>query len=537
MSTTYSAGKATAYGAAVRGGYTGTYEQWCALMADYAAVGQRAEEAAAAAAQSESAAAASAEAAATSEENASASEDNAAASATAAQTAQTGAETAQTAAAGSATAAAQSATQAASSAATAAEVEQQAEEVRDSIPADYTALSDTVDRLERAAIYEDASGDLVSISDGADGGKVKALTIGIEPVQDGSGDPSPDNVRPITGWTGAGVTRTGVNIFGGTLMRDGIKAALPAATIDEDGKYIQFYSNYNVAQFFTDECGLSGKFRESTQYTIIMTVYKSSGTSTNMRIYYTDGSFSNIPSVSEAGVKETVVLVTTANKTVSDIRKVNSSGATRVFYEESGVFEGVLTVDDYVAYAGTTYLVSWETEAGTVYGGSVTLNPDGSADVSACPYYASYAGEALVGPWVSSMDVYSAGATPTTGAQVVDLGGEKTVTHVPAAYTPPILTLLGVNNVYADCGSVNALTYPADTKLYIDGQNRVTRSLIAGIETSMTASKAYSTGDLLIVGDTLYKVAAPIASGATLTPGTNVNPTTVAEQLMLLANA
>jgi len=33
----------------------------------------------------------------------------------------------------------------------------------------------------------------------------KDITIGIEPVQSGSGDPSPTNVRPISGWTGANV--------------------------------------------------------------------------------------------------------------------------------------------------------------------------------------------------------------------------------------------------------------------------------------------------------------------------------------------
>ena len=31
---------------------------------------------------------------------------------------------------------------------------------------------------------------------------IAALTVNIEPVQSGSGDPSPTNVRPITGWTG-----------------------------------------------------------------------------------------------------------------------------------------------------------------------------------------------------------------------------------------------------------------------------------------------------------------------------------------------
>ena len=37
MSRTYSAGIVTAYGAAVRGGYQGTYEEYCAALADMAA--------------------------------------------------------------------------------------------------------------------------------------------------------------------------------------------------------------------------------------------------------------------------------------------------------------------------------------------------------------------------------------------------------------------------------------------------------------------------------------------------------------------
>lgn len=42
----FTLGIATAYGAAVRGGYTGTYDEWCALMADYATVGEQAQQAA-----------------------------------------------------------------------------------------------------------------------------------------------------------------------------------------------------------------------------------------------------------------------------------------------------------------------------------------------------------------------------------------------------------------------------------------------------------------------------------------------------------
>ena len=62
-------------------------------------------------------------------------------------------------------------------------------------------------KLALAAYPTDtASGSAISITDGADGLPVKSLVVDIEPVQSGSGDPSPDNVRAINGWTGAQIT-------------------------------------------------------------------------------------------------------------------------------------------------------------------------------------------------------------------------------------------------------------------------------------------------------------------------------------------
>lgn len=46
MATTYNAGIVTAYGAAVRGGYTGTYDEFCEAQAHIATNADRAEEAA-----------------------------------------------------------------------------------------------------------------------------------------------------------------------------------------------------------------------------------------------------------------------------------------------------------------------------------------------------------------------------------------------------------------------------------------------------------------------------------------------------------
>lgn len=69
----------------------------------------------------------------------------------------------------------------------------------------------TIDLNDYAPVITDtASGAIASFSDGTDR-PVIALSVTVEPIQSGSGDPSPDNVRPITGHTQAVVTRTDGN--------------------------------------------------------------------------------------------------------------------------------------------------------------------------------------------------------------------------------------------------------------------------------------------------------------------------------------
>ena len=45
------------------------------------------------------------------------------------------------------------------------------------------------------------------------------ITTTFEPKQEGSGNPSPDNIRPISGWTGAKLTRCGKNLCAESLVR------------------------------------------------------------------------------------------------------------------------------------------------------------------------------------------------------------------------------------------------------------------------------------------------------------------------------
>lgn len=102
---------------------------------------------------------------------------------------------------------------------------------------------------------------------------------------------------------------------------------------------------------------------------------------------------------------------------------------------------------------GTVYSVEWQTEAGTVYGGTVDVTT-GVLTVTHANI-ASYDGETLSGVWISSMDVYAEGSTPTTGAQVVyELAEPQTYELTPSE----VQTLVGENFIWADTGDVT-VTY------------------------------------------------------------------------------
>lgn len=62
------------------------------------------------------------------------------------------------------------------------------------------------------AIVRSASGDIASYDDGGDL-PMKSLKVNIVPKQSGSGDPSPDNVCPISGTDEVGIYKTGVNVW------------------------------------------------------------------------------------------------------------------------------------------------------------------------------------------------------------------------------------------------------------------------------------------------------------------------------------
>lgn len=124
--------------------------------------------------------------------------------------------------------------------------------------ADKTLLDSVAERIASTLPVNTVTGATVSVTDGADNVPVKDLTIAITPVQSGSGDPSPDNVRPISGWTGANVhvnddviaidwQSTAGTVYGGTLdVTTGVltvdRAMVDLGTLNWRANYTAVYS-------------------------------------------------------------------------------------------------------------------------------------------------------------------------------------------------------------------------------------------------------------------------------------------------------
>lgn len=132
----------------------------------------------------------------------------------------------------------------------------------------------------------------------------------------------------------------------------------------------------------------------------------------------------------------------------------------------TGYTESVVTVKD---EDDTTHDTATIAFGQTVYGGSVDFKT-GKVTVTHANI-ASYNGETINEPWLSSIDEYVSGTTPTTGAQVV----YPLTTPIELALTPAELELLKGYNYITTNGTTIALAYLPDSLLaeaenYVDAK-------------------------------------------------------------------
>lgn len=321
-----------------------------------------------------------------------------------------------------------------------------------------------------------ASGSIATIPDGADGIPVKALTVQIEPSQSGSGDPSPSNPRPITGWTGAEIEWTGKNLID----------ASNADLYDVDGQ---------------------GLMRNATQPFVL-----ASGTYTVSQSGTSEFTFVNITDnyAATGGIRaSTPKTITITQISTCIVRSTSGSKNANQFINNNLMVEAGSSAAAYTPYTGTTYTVPF---GQTIYGGDVDpLNGEGSDDlltttfsgftsytqgasfasgIMALPNAKSSGGSSTVEDLYCSMlkvdadpGDYTCRRIDSTLRCYFPLGTSQAdaealidgmVVAYPAATPAPFTvdpiqfaTLLGDNNVWADTGDVT-LNYRADTGLYID---------------------------------------------------------------------
>lgn len=110
----------------------------------------------------------------------------------------------------------------------------------------------------------------------------------------------------------------------------------------------------------------------------------------------------------------------------------------------------------------------------------------------------------------------------------------KLATPIEVTLSNTNITLLdGYNNVWCDSGDVE-LTYLAN-RCY-ESESKLEQSEVATVENGNTASRAYAVNEFMMWKGGLYKVTQAIASGATITSGTNVTKTTIGAVLTALLN-
>ena len=419
-------------------------------------------------------------------------------------------------------------------------------------------------------ITDTASGAVASFPDGADGMPIKSLAINIEPLQEGSGVPSPENVRPISGWTGANVTRTGKNLLpsDSSKYQDGIINGEGIETAQNSYKFLKEYLpifpdtvyTLSAEKNTTSNLALSIAFYDSDKNFLVRTIAWGPATTTGR--------------VSGA-------VTSPQNAAYCRLNIWSSSTAGEHFQFELG------STTDYEPYKGNTYDITFPSpDPGTVYGGELTINSDGTMALSVTWAIDTYSGGFTkynhqdqnrsyfyksIGPYglvdnhqclsnqfiattISTsnanegIDVANSSAYNDTRILARSSGyadmteGEfnamLAATPLQVAYklTNPvsyqltaqeiIRTLYGTNNFWADCGPVT-VEYPADTKLYIQKIN-------APADDDMTADTQIASGKYFIVGGTLYLSTTTIPAGDTIIPGTNCVQTNLAEALNAL---
>lgn len=354
----------------------------------------------------------------------------------------------------------------------------------DDVEALEEELNAEINQLKNALIEDSASGSIASFPDGGDGFAVRDLSVQMEPIQAGSGDPSPDNVRPISGRTAVTVTRTGVNIWdeelesgrintstGENTSAPGIRSKNFIPVVPSTTYYIKTPQILYVIAYDADKNYLRySSYYKDENYTTQADVHYIRFYSVDISTYSHDISI-NYPS-------------TDHNYHAYQGQSIEIQLGQTVYGGTLDVTTGVLTVDRAMVDLGT---LAWAYTGAFFYvnvGGMMKL-PSASTELGniiADRYKTvTYAvGEQATEDKIVFLPVntttykylyirdtaFTDATTFKTAMDGVQLVYELETPITVQLTAQQLTTLLGQNNVWSDADSVS-VDYVADTKLYI----------------------------------------------------------------------
>ena len=179
------------------------------------------------------------------------------------------------------------------------------------------------------------------------------------PVQAGSGDPAPDNIRLLSAWTKANIYNKGVNLFN----KDDLES--------DTNRYLSDNGTFRTPQTGSWRVSNYIPVKGGNVYTISR--MQSSATSAVSLCWY-DRAKQYLSSV----------------KYLSSLVSKSATAPDNACYVRLSVkysllgdcqFELGEEATEYKSYEGRSLSISWGDDEGTVYGGSLILNEGGSADL------------------------------------------------------------------------------------------------------------------------------------------------------------
>lgn len=208
--------------------------------------------------------------------------------------------------------------------------------------ASFTTGSDVSGLKLRVTVYQGASG----------GGKVFYPMVRLSSVSDATFAPY-SNICPITGWTGVEVTDSTHNLFGGTYL-----GLVASGTVDPTKGIISSTSGVKTA-LVPIKGGMTYAVQKNggNRFSVCESAkYPEVGDVVDI-LYNTQDQSANLSTV-----------VTTSSSAKYLLVYVSNAGDEAPVQVEFGS-----TVTTYAEGTSTTYPISWQTEAGTVYGGTLDV--------------------------------------------------------------------------------------------------------------------------------------------------------------------